>query len=110
MDLGIVKNQVDPLTGVAVQDHLQKLLKSLRGRFGVLFYNHVTGRGSDRSHENTGRVAAGSVLIVFLLPAWRPGGSNGLIVANVRFLFKEQEIIGRQFFLIPARRLQRLVA
>ena len=33
MDLSMVKNPVDPLTDVAVQDLLQQLLNSLRGRF-----------------------------------------------------------------------------
>ena len=69
MGLRIVQNPIDPLISVSVQDPLQKLLKCLPGRFGVLFDNHVTGRGSDRAHENSGRVAAAGGLNLLRLLA-----------------------------------------
>ena len=60
MNFGIVEDQIDLFTGITMENHREKLMKSVRFRFLIFFHDDVTGRPGDRAHQNGRRMAARS--------------------------------------------------
>ncbi len=58
MNFGMVEDQIDLFTGITMENHLEKLMKSVRCRFLIFFHDDVTGRRGDRAHQN-GAVSKG---------------------------------------------------
>ena len=66
VNFGIVEDQIDLFIGITMENDFEKLMKGVRCRFLIFFHDPITGRRSDRSHENSGRVAAGCFNLLLL--------------------------------------------
>ena len=87
MNFGIVEDQIDLFTRITMENHREKLMKSVRCRFLVFFHDDVTGRRGDRAYQNGRRMAARRPDFLLVFPE-KPGRPDGLVIPNVGFLVK----------------------
>ena len=87
LDFGMIEDQIDLFTGITMENHLEKLMKSVRCRFLRFFHDDVTGRRGDRVHQNGRRMAARRPDFLLVSPG-NPGRLAGWVITNVGFLVK----------------------